>query len=58
MPFFMNGINHLDFQKKSERWKSKQPYFLVESTMMCYVIVTKWLHSLVKFAKANILFEF
>ncbi len=58
MPFFRNGINRLDFQKKSERPKSQPLYSLVENTTMCYDIVTKQLHSLLVFSKEGILLEF
>jgi hypothetical protein len=58
MPFFRNGVNHLYFQKKAERPKSQPFYSLVENTTMCYGIVTKWLHSLLVFAKEGILLEF
>ena len=48
----------MDFQKKSERLKSQPLYSLMENTTMCYGIVTKWLHSLLVFAKEGILLEF
>jgi hypothetical protein len=54
MPFFRNGSNRLDFQKKSERPKSQPLYSLAENTTICYGIVTKWLHSLLVFAKDGI----
>jgi len=54
MPFFRNGSNHLDFQKKSERPKSQPLYSSAENTTMCYGIVTKWLRSLLVVAKDGI----
>jgi hypothetical protein len=58
MPFFRNGGNCLDFQKKSDRLKSQPFYSLAKNTTMCYVIVTKWHHSLSVFAKEGIVLEF
>jgi hypothetical protein len=58
MPFSENGGNRLDFQKKSERSSSTPLYSLAKTTMMCYVIVTKWLCSLLVFAKERILLQF
>jgi hypothetical protein len=54
VPFFRNGSNRLDFQEKPERPKSQPLYSLAENTTMCYGIVTKWLHSLLVFAKDGI----
>jgi hypothetical protein len=58
MPFFRNGVNHLYFQKKAERQKSQMLYSLAENITMCYSNVTRWLHSLLLFAKEGILLEF
>ena len=58
MPFFRNGVNHLYFQIKSGRPKSQMLYSLAENITMCYSNVTRWLHSLLVFAKEGILLEF
>ena len=57
MPFFKNGYNNLEFQKKSEFHEFEPFNSLVENTRMCYIIVTTWLHSLLVFAKEGILLE-
>ena len=58
MPFFKNGSNHLEFQKKSEIQEFQPFNSLAGNTKMCYIIVTIWLHSLLVFAKEGILLEF
>ena len=50
MPFFRNGSNHLDFQKKSENPEAETLYSMAEIATMCYSIVTKWFHSLLALA--------
>ena len=57
MPFFKNGSNHLEFQKKSELQKFQPFNSLVENIKMCYIIVTTRLHSFLVFAKEGILLE-
>ena len=47
----------MEFQKKSEFQEFEPFNSLVENTKMCYIIVTTQLHSLLVFAKEDILLE-
>ncbi len=52
------GLTTCIFKKKAERPKSQMLYSLAENITMCYSNVTRWLHSLLLFAKEGILLEF